>query len=78
MTACAPKNHTYVTSFGILNQLVEKQVNTVFQLALVAGALLQPEFGNPDTQTWINYLRYYISLFLKEQSGLVKSIWSVF
>lgn len=53
-----------MASFGVDNRLVKKhgygQVNTVFQLALVAGALLQPEFGNPDTQTWITYLRYLL------------------
>lgn len=37
------------------------KVNTVFQLALVAGALLQPEFGNPDTQTWITYLSWLVA-----------------
>ena len=34
------------------------QVNTVFQLLLVAAALLQPELGTPQTQTYITYLRY--------------------
>uniref|UniRef100_A0A1J3FB88 Cardiolipin synthase, mitochondrial n=1 Tax=Noccaea caerulescens TaxID=107243 RepID=A0A1J3FB88_NOCCA len=37
------------------------KVNTVFQLALVAGALLQPEFGNLDTQTWITYLSWLVA-----------------
>ncbi|ESQ38112.1 hypothetical protein EUTSA_v10028782mg [Eutrema salsugineum] len=37
------------------------KVNTVFQLALVAGAILQPEFGNPDTQTWITYLSWLVA-----------------
>ncbi|CAN7091925.1 hypothetical protein HID58_033762 [Brassica napus] len=37
------------------------KVNTVFQLALVAGALLQPEFGDPDTQTWITYLSWLVA-----------------
>lgn len=32
------------------------QVNTVFQLMLVAGALLQPEFGTEETQNYITYL----------------------
>jgi len=41
----------------LLMEHVYRQVNTVFQLTLVAGAILQPEFGNPDTQTWITYLR---------------------
>lgn len=34
-----------------------EQVNTVFQLALVAAALLQPEFGTQETQPYITYLR---------------------
>jgi cardiolipin synthase len=37
------------------------KVNTVFQLTLVAGAILQPEFGNPDTQTWITYLSWLVA-----------------
>ncbi|VVB07816.1 unnamed protein product [Arabis nemorensis] len=37
------------------------KVNTVFQLALVAGAMLQPDFGNPDTQTWITYLSWLVA-----------------
>ncbi|KFK30995.1 hypothetical protein AALP_AA6G055000 [Arabis alpina] len=37
------------------------KVNTVFQLALVAGAILQPEFGSPDTQTWITYLSWLVA-----------------
>lgn len=34
------------------------QVNTVFQLVLVAAALLQPDFGSEATLTYITYLRY--------------------
>lgn len=33
------------------------QVNTVFQLMLVAAALLQPEFGTEETQNYITVLR---------------------
>jgi hypothetical protein len=33
------------------------QVNTVFQLMLVAAALLQPEFGTDETQNYITFLR---------------------
>ncbi|GFP97022.1 cardiolipin synthase mitochondrial [Phtheirospermum japonicum] len=36
--------------------LLISKVNTVFQLALVAAALLQPDFGNEETQHYINYL----------------------
>ncbi|KAL3627533.1 hypothetical protein CASFOL_028896 [Castilleja foliolosa] len=36
--------------------LLISKVNTVFQLALVAAALLQPGFGNEETQQYINYL----------------------
>lgn len=34
------------------------QVNNVFQLILVVGALLQPELGTPKTRAYIIYLRY--------------------
>ncbi|XP_018851913.2 cardiolipin synthase (CMP-forming), mitochondrial [Juglans regia] len=37
------------------------KVNTVFQLVLVAGALLQPEFGTEDTQTYITYLSWLVA-----------------
>jgi cardiolipin synthase len=33
------------------------KVNTVFQLMLVAAALLQPEFGTEETQNYITVLR---------------------
>ncbi|XP_010538702.1 PREDICTED: cardiolipin synthase (CMP-forming), mitochondrial [Tarenaya hassleriana] len=36
------------------------KVNTVLQLVLVAGALLQPEFGNSETETWITYLSWLV------------------
>ncbi|GLT29377.1 hypothetical protein SLA2020_042490 [Shorea laevis] len=37
------------------------KVNTVFQLALVAAALLQPEFGTPETQSYITYLSWLVA-----------------
>ncbi|XP_078433709.1 cardiolipin synthase [Wolffia australiana] len=37
------------------------KVNTVFQLALVAFALLQPEFGSKQTQLYINYLSWLVA-----------------
>ncbi|KAL6974849.1 cardiolipin synthase (CMP-forming) [Sarracenia purpurea var. burkii] len=37
------------------------KVNTVFQLVLVAAALLQPEFGIPETQAYINYLSWLVA-----------------
>ncbi|KAL2339172.1 hypothetical protein Fmac_013618 [Flemingia macrophylla] len=37
------------------------KVNTVFQLVLVAGALLQPEFGTPESQSYITYLSYLVA-----------------
>ncbi|KAL3850856.1 hypothetical protein ACJIZ3_012738 [Penstemon smallii] len=37
------------------------KVNTVFQLALVAAALLQPEFGNQETQQYIDYLSWLVA-----------------
>ncbi|GFZ03221.1 cardiolipin synthase [Actinidia rufa] len=42
------------------------KVNTVFQLVLVAVALLQPEFGTPETKAYITYLRYitHLDIFL--------------
>jgi len=36
------------------------QVNTVFQLMLVAAALLQPEFGTEETQNYITLLRWFL------------------
>ncbi|XP_016485070.1 cardiolipin synthase (CMP-forming) [Nicotiana tabacum] len=38
------------------------KVNTVFQLALVAAALLQPDLGNEETQTYITYLSWLVAL----------------
>nr|AFK44998.1 unknown [Medicago truncatula] len=37
------------------------KVNTVFQLALVAAALLQPDFGIPETQSYITYLSWLVA-----------------
>ncbi|KAI3440137.1 uncharacterized protein J3R85_003744 [Psidium guajava] len=37
------------------------KVNTVFQLVLVAVALLQPEFGTPETQSYITYLSWLVA-----------------
>ncbi|XP_059646530.1 cardiolipin synthase (CMP-forming), mitochondrial-like isoform X1 [Cornus florida] len=41
--------------------LLISKVNTVFQLVLVAAALLQPEFGNPETQAYITYLSWLVA-----------------
>uniref|UniRef100_A0A7N0UD45 Cardiolipin synthase n=1 Tax=Kalanchoe fedtschenkoi TaxID=63787 RepID=A0A7N0UD45_KALFE len=37
------------------------KVNTVFQLLLVAAALLQPEFGTAETQSYITYLSWLVA-----------------
>ncbi|KAL5724951.1 cardiolipin synthase (CMP-forming) [Ranunculus cassubicifolius] len=37
------------------------KVNTVFQLALVAAAILQPEFGSDQTQLYITYLTWLVA-----------------
>ncbi|XP_065878941.1 cardiolipin synthase (CMP-forming), mitochondrial [Euphorbia lathyris] len=37
------------------------KVNTVFQLLLVAAALLQPEFGTVETQPYITYLSWLVA-----------------
>ncbi|KAK0578427.1 hypothetical protein LWI29_010261 [Acer saccharum] len=37
------------------------KVNTVFQLVLVAAALLQPEFGTLETQSYITYLSILVA-----------------
>lgn len=42
--------------------LLISKVNTVLQLVLVAAALLQPEFGNEDTQSYITYLSWLVAL----------------
>ncbi|CAO2823662.1 unnamed protein product [Amaranthus hypochondriacus] len=50
---------------GTLPEKVEplfiSKVNTVFQLLLVAAALLQPELGTPQTQTYITYLSWLVA-----------------
>lgn len=38
------------------------KVNTVLQLALVAAALLQPDLGNEETQTYITYLSWLVAM----------------
>ncbi|CAK9146837.1 unnamed protein product [Ilex paraguariensis] len=45
------------TSPQKVEPLLLSKVNTVFQLVLVAAALLQPEFGTEETQSYITYLR---------------------
>ncbi|MCD7465794.1 hypothetical protein HAX54_001952 [Datura stramonium] len=42
--------------------LLISKVNTVLQLALVAAALLQPDLGNEDTQTYITYLSWLVAM----------------
>uniref|UniRef100_A0ACD5W4G4 Uncharacterized protein n=1 Tax=Avena sativa TaxID=4498 RepID=A0ACD5W4G4_AVESA len=37
------------------------KVNTVFQLMLVAGALLQPEYGTEETHNYITYLSWLVA-----------------
>ncbi|XP_047338256.1 cardiolipin synthase (CMP-forming), mitochondrial [Impatiens glandulifera] len=37
------------------------KVNTVFQLALVGMALLQPEYGTVETQTYVTYLSWLVA-----------------
>ncbi|KAL8214715.1 hypothetical protein R6Q57_004164 [Mikania cordata] len=50
---------------GIRPQKVEplmiSKVNTCFQLALVTGALLQPEFGTHETESYIAYLSWLVA-----------------
>ncbi|KAK6932328.1 CDP-alcohol phosphatidyltransferase [Dillenia turbinata] len=50
---------------GIQAEKVEplfiSKVNTFLQLVLVAGALLQPEFGTEATQMWITYLSWAVA-----------------
>ncbi|KAL2495362.1 Cardiolipin synthase (CMP-forming) [Forsythia ovata] len=38
------------------------KVNTVFQLLLVAAVLLQPGFGNEETQPYVTYLSWLVAL----------------
>lgn len=42
--------------------LLISKVNTVFQLVLVAAALLQPHFGSEATQAYITYLSWLVAL----------------
>ncbi|KAL3325384.1 hypothetical protein AABB24_036561 [Solanum stoloniferum] len=42
--------------------LLISKVNTVLQLALVAAALLQPDLGNAETQTYITYLSWLVAM----------------
>ncbi|TVU34846.1 hypothetical protein EJB05_16700, partial [Eragrostis curvula] len=44
------------SDFVNLDAVQREKVNTVFQLMLVAGALLQPEFGTDETQNYITLL----------------------
>ncbi|KAI8000827.1 hypothetical protein LOK49_LG09G01633 [Camellia lanceoleosa] len=37
------------------------KVNTVFQLVLVAAVLLQPEFGTPETESYMTYLSWLVA-----------------
>ncbi|KAI3885608.1 hypothetical protein MKX03_009306 [Papaver bracteatum] len=50
---------------GVHRQKVEplflSKLNTVFQLVLVAAALLQPEFGNLETEVYIKYLSLLVA-----------------
>ncbi|XP_017978643.1 PREDICTED: cardiolipin synthase (CMP-forming), mitochondrial isoform X1 [Theobroma cacao] len=49
------------TSPQKVEPLFISKVNTVFQLILVASALLQPEFGTPETQSCITYLSWLVA-----------------
>ncbi|KAK4258985.1 hypothetical protein QN277_005369 [Acacia crassicarpa] len=44
-----------------IEPLFISKVNTVLQLALVAAALLQPEFGTQETQSYITYLSWLVA-----------------
>ncbi|KAI3858912.1 hypothetical protein MKW98_028645 [Papaver atlanticum] len=50
---------------GIHRQKVEplflSKLNTVFQLVLIAAALLQPEFGNLQTEVYIKYMSLLVA-----------------
>ncbi|CAH9093530.1 unnamed protein product [Cuscuta epithymum] len=56
----------YFNLDGMRPQKVEplmiSKVNTFFQLVLVAAALLQPELGNAETQTYISYISWVVML----------------
>lgn len=49
------------TSRQKVEPLFISKVNTVLQLALVAAALLQPEFGTQETQSYITYLSWLVA-----------------
>ncbi|KAK1378971.1 cardiolipin synthase (CMP-forming), mitochondrial [Heracleum sosnowskyi] len=55
----------YFNLDGIQAQKVEplflSKVNTVFQLLLVTAALLQPDIGTQDTQSYITYLSWLVA-----------------
>ncbi|KAL8468911.1 hypothetical protein ACS0TY_031932 [Phlomoides rotata] len=57
--------HDFFNLTGANAQKVEplliSKVNTVFQLALVAAALLQPGFGSEETQLYIHYLSWLVA-----------------
>ncbi|XP_021719680.1 cardiolipin synthase (CMP-forming), mitochondrial-like [Chenopodium quinoa] len=44
-----------------IEPLFISKVNTFFQIILVAGALLQPELGTPETQTYVTYLSWLVA-----------------
>ncbi|KAJ0974715.1 hypothetical protein J5N97_016680 [Dioscorea zingiberensis] len=50
------------------------KVNTVFQLLLVAAALLQPEFGTEETELYITYLSLPISSNALRLSGKERGV----
>ncbi|XVF27846.1 hypothetical protein REPUB_Repub14bG0144400 [Reevesia pubescens] len=49
------------TSPQKVEPLFISKVNTVFQLILVASALLQPDFGTPETQSCVTYLSWLVA-----------------
>ncbi|PIN21144.1 CDP-alcohol phosphatidyltransferase/Phosphatidylglycerol-phosphate synthase [Handroanthus impetiginosus] len=57
--------HDFINLNGAHSEKVEplliSKVNTVFQLVLVAAALLQPGYGNEETQLYINYLSWLVA-----------------
>lgn len=57
--------HEFFNIDGMRPEKVEplflSKINTVFQLVLVAAALLQPDFGTPETQPYITYLSWLVA-----------------
>ncbi|GMH15794.1 hypothetical protein Nepgr_017635 [Nepenthes gracilis] len=51
----------YGTRLERIEPLFISKVNTVLQLVLIAAALLQPEFGTPETRTYITYLGWLVA-----------------